>query len=129
MKKLIFLFLIFGLYTPVNTKSYPNHKYTCLGSVSECNEEEKAALRCKNFPKISFELVLKMLLNDEIKQGFYTPNYFQVNTNSGEYIVEEPRRVMWYLDKYDITISGYDAFLENDLKNKSVIDNYKKICR
>ena len=111
------------------TKPHNIYKNSCSDSKGECNEEEMAAFRCKNFPKINFELVLYMLLNKEIKQGLYTPNYFQVNTNSGNYLVEEPFRVMWYLDNYNIAISGYDAFLKNDLKNKILVDNYKKICR
>ena len=83
----------------------------------------------QNFPKLSIEEFFKKLSKNEIKKGFYTPTYFQVNTISGEYIIEEPLQVMWYLDKYNIAVSGYNAFLNNDIKNKIYIENYKLICR
>ena len=48
MKKLLFLTLIFGLYSPVNAEQYPRHKYTCPESQGECSEGERSALKLVN---------------------------------------------------------------------------------
>ena len=48
MKKLLFLTLIFGLYSPVNAEQYPRHKYTCPESQGECSEGERAAIKLVN---------------------------------------------------------------------------------
>ena len=48
MKNLFLLFLIFGFSTPANSEQYQRHKYTCLESQGECNEEERAAIKLVN---------------------------------------------------------------------------------
>ena len=48
MKKLLFLTLIFGLYSPVNAEQYPRHKYTCPESQGECSEGEREAIKLVN---------------------------------------------------------------------------------
>ena len=48
MKKLLFLTLIFGLYSPVNAEQYPRHKYTCPESKGECSEGERAVIKLVN---------------------------------------------------------------------------------
>ena len=48
MKKLLFLTLIFGLYSPVNAEQYPRHKFTCPDTGGKCNEEERAVVKLVN---------------------------------------------------------------------------------
>ena len=48
IKKLLLLGFILGFYTPVNAEQYQRHKYTCLESQGECNEEERAAIKLVN---------------------------------------------------------------------------------
>ena len=72
MKKLLFLTLIFGLYSPVNAEQYPRHKYTCPESQGECSEGERAAIKLVN------EKYWKML-SDRIKENkFYKYPWYWV---------------------------------------------------
>ena len=72
MKKLLFLTLIFGLYSPVNAEQYPRHKYTCPESQGECSEGERAAIKLVN------DKYWKML-SDRIKENkFYKYPWYWV---------------------------------------------------
>ena len=64
MKKLLFLTLIFGLYSPVNAEQYPRHKFTCPDTGGKCNDEERAAVKLVN------DKYWKML-SDRIKENKY----------------------------------------------------------
>ena len=48
IKKILLLGFFLGLYTPVNAEQFKRHKYTCLESQGECNEEERAAIKLVN---------------------------------------------------------------------------------
>ena len=50
MQKLILLPLLLGFYSPINAEQYqyPNHKYTCPDSGSECNKEEREVVKLVN---------------------------------------------------------------------------------
>ncbi len=48
MQKLILLSLLLGFYSPINAEQFPNHKYTCPDSGSECNKEEKEVVKLVN---------------------------------------------------------------------------------
>ena len=75
MKKLLFLTLIFGLYSPVNAEQYPRHKYTCPESQGECSEGERAAIKLVN------DKYWKML-SDRIKENkFYKYPWYWVYKN------------------------------------------------
>ena len=48
MKKILFLSLFFTLFSSVNAKPYPIHKYTCPETGGKCNEEERAVVKLVN---------------------------------------------------------------------------------
>ena len=78
MKKLLLLFLIFGLNTPVNSEQYKRHKYTCPESQGECTKGERAAIKLVNdkYWKI---------LSDRIKDNkFYKYPWYWVYKGKGE---------------------------------------------
>ena len=78
MKKLFFLFLIFGFNIPVNAEQYKRHKYTCPESQSECTEGERAAIKLVN------ETYWDMLTEKIKENKFYKYPWYWVYKERGE---------------------------------------------
>ena len=80
---------------------------------------EKAEKRCEKLPILYENDFMKMLKNNEIKKGFYSPTYYQVNTTKGKYIVRYVNSFLLLMSEKDIPIHA----------GKTLTETYKKICR
>ena len=79
---------------------------------------EKAEKRCKKFKTLSKTEFLEMLRNNEIKKGFYSPSFFQVNTKKGKYLLGTIDQLI------NLSADGIPVH-----RGKTVTETYNKICR
>ena len=80
---------------------------------------EKAEKRCEKLPILYGIDFMKMLKNNEIKKGFYSPTYIQVNTTKGKYIVR-------YVNEFNLLMSEKNIPV---YFGKTLTETYNKICR
>ena len=78
MKRIVFLPLILGFYSPIYAEQYPIHKYACPDSGWECNQEERAVVKLVN------DKYWKMLSNRIKENKFYKYPYYFVYKDSKE---------------------------------------------
>ena len=80
---------------------------------------EKGEKRCEKLPILYGIDFMKMLKNNEIKKGFYSPTYIQVNTTKGKYIVR-------YVNEFSLLMSEKNIPV---YFGKTLTETYNKICR
>ena len=80
---------------------------------------EKAEKRCEKLPILYENDFMLMLRNNEIKKGFYSPSYYQVNTTKGKYIVRYVNSFLLLMNEKDIPVRG----------GKTLTEIYNRICR
>ena len=99
-------------------------KYQINQSNLNKEEKEKIAIkkgekRCEKLPILYGIDFMKMLKNNEIKKGFYSPSYIQVNTTKGKYIVR-------YVNSFSLLMSEKNIPV---YFGKTLTETYNKICR
>ena len=80
---------------------------------------EKAEKRCEKLPILYENDFMLMLRNNQIKKGFYSPSYYQVNTTKGKYIVRYVNSFLLLMSEKNIPVRS----------GKTLTETYNKICR
>ena len=109
----------FGVITLSSVLKYQINQPTLSKEEKEKIAIEKAEKRCEKLPILYGIDFMKMLKNNEIKKGFYSPSYYQVNTTKGKYIVRYVNSFLLLMNEKDIPVRG----------GKTLTEIYNRICR
>ena len=94
------------------------------------DEDEKALLRCKNFPKITYPELLKKINKNEIKEWFTDYENYQIKTLRGKkfIITDIPSNSNIFSLLYDSGIPLKDE--EKESESFSLLGHYESlICK
>ena len=106
-----------------------------LKSIYTLDKYEKASLRCKNFPKISFSDLVEKVKNNEIKELFflgYSSTFLVITTKGKKHIIQKgdytTEEIWELLEKVPLM---YNEKLKKDkYKNVDIFDYYgSMICK